>query len=203
LLFDKAIRSLEETTYIGTPFGNTVKAALSGHCQTRNAATIFTALLQLRKAGYNITDEAVARGFARVCDMTGLAGRWMRLSDSPLTIADTGHNIGGWQYLAPALESWQHGKLRCILGFVNDKDISSILSLLPRDAVYYFTRASVPRALDPETLQCIAAGNGIDGNIYPDVACAIAAARADASPRDLIFIGGSTFVVADAIAPLR
>lgn len=201
--FDKAVRSLEETTYIGTPFGNTVKAALSGHCQTRNAATIFTALLQLRKAGYNITDEAVARGFARVCDMTGLAGRWMRLSDSPLTIADTGHNIGGWQYLAPALESWQHGKLRCILGFVNDKDISSILSLLPRDAVYYFTRASVPRALDPETLQCIAAGNGIDGTIWPDVASAITAARADASPRDLIFIGGSTFVVADAIDSLR
>ncbi len=125
----------------------------------------------------------------------------MHLADDPLTIADTGHNVGGWQYLAPALSSWTSGKVRCILGFVNDKDITSILSPLPRDAVYYFTRASVPRALDPETLQNIAATRGLHGTIWPDVAAALTAARADASPTDLIFIGGSTFIVADALRP--
>lgn len=201
--FSQAIRTPHAITYTDTPFGSRIEAELTGDCQTRNAATILTALLQLRQAGFSIPDEAVLRGFARVCTLTGLSGRWMRLADDPLTIADTGHNVGGWQYLAPALSSWSSGKVRCILGFVNDKDISSILSLLPRDAVYYFTRASVPRALDPETLRCIAADNGLGGTTWPDVKAALSAARADASPRDLIFIGGSTFIVADALPLFR
>lgn len=200
--FSKVVRSSETVTYLDTPFGPRITAQLSGECQTRNAATIFTALLQLRQAGFDIPDDAVARGFAEVCSLTGLAGRWMRLVGSPVTIADTGHNVGGWQYLADSLSAWPAGKVRCILGFVNDKDINSILTLLPRDAVYYFTRASVPRALDPQLLLDAARCHGIDGTIYPDVAVAIAAARADAATDDLIFIGGSTFIVADALASL-
>lgn len=197
--FSGVTRTPATVTYHDTPFGPSIEAELTGDCQTRNAATILTALLQLRKAGFTIPDDAVIRGFATVCELTGLAGRWMHIADAPLTIADTGHNVGGWQYLAPALSSWTAGKVRCILGFVNDKDISSILSLLPRDAVYYFTRASVPRALDPDTLQQIAASHGIHGDVSPDVTTALTAARAEASPSDLIFIGGSTFIVADAL----
>ena len=197
--FSGVTRTPATVTYHETPFGPSIETELTGDCQTRNAATILTALLQLRRAGFTIPDDAVLRGFATVCELTGLAGRWMHIADAPLTIADTGHNVGGWQYLAPALSSWTAGKVRCILGFVNDKDISSILSLLPRDAVYYFTRASVPRALDPDTLQQIAASHGIHGDVYPDVTTALTAARTEASPSDLIFIGGSTFIVADAL----
>ena len=195
--FSRFERIADTIVYFDTPFGSRIEAELSGDCQTRNAA-----LLQLRDAGFVFTDEDVARGFAGVCAITGLAGRWMKLGDSPLIVADTGHNIGGWQYLARSLSAWSAGKVRCILGFVNDKDINSILSLLPADAVYYFTRASVPRALDQEQLLVAARGHGLDGRAFPDVVSAISAAKDAAGPDDFIFIGGSTFIVADAIAEI-
>ena len=200
--FSRFERIADTIVYFDTPFGSRIEAELSGDCQTRNAATVFTALLQLRDAGFVFTDEDVARGFAGVCAITGLAGRWMKLGDSPLIVADTGHNIGGWQYLARSLSAWSAGKVRCILGVVNDKDINSILSLLPADAVYYFTRASVPRALDQEQLLVAARGHGLDGRAFPDVVSAISAAKDAAGPDDFIFIGGSTFIVADAIAEI-
>lgn len=197
--FTGAVHSLGFITYVDTPFGASVISQLSGDCQTRNAATIMTSLMLLRDMGIAFTDEDVRRGFAEVCSLTGLAGRWMQLSDNPLTIADTGHNVGGWQYLASTLSSWPQDKVRCVLGFVNDKDISSILAMLPTQAVYYFTRASVPRALDPAVLLETAKNFSLSGTIWPDVKSALAAAQAEAAPGDLVFVGGSTFVVADAI----
>lgn len=175
---------------------------LGGLCQEKNAATILTAVTELRNRGYDIPDEAIREGFAHVTTLTGLQGRWQKLADAPLTICDTGHNIGGMQYIARQLSETPCRNLRIVLGMVNDKDISGVLSLLPRDAQYYFTQASVARALSAHEVAAIATKYRLQGNCYDNVATAYAAAQSDACEDDLIFVGGSTFVVADLIKQL-
>ncbi len=175
---------------------------LGGLCQEKNAATILTAVTELRNRGYDIPDEAIREGFAHVTTLTGLQGRWQKLADAPLTICDTGHNIGGMQYIARQLSETPCRNLRIVLGMVNDKDISGVLSMLPRDAQYYFTQASVARALSAHEVAAIATKYGLQGNCYDNVATAYAAAQSDACEDDLIFVGGSTFVVADLIKQL-
>ena len=132
-------------------------------------------------------------------DNTGLIGRWQVLSQSPLTVCDTGHNREGLEYVMRQVRSTVKENLHMVIGFVNDKDLGSVLPLFPRDAIYYFTRASVPRALDENLLKAAAGGYGLAGNSYPTVMEAVAAARSAAAPEDMIFIGGSTFVVGDAL----
>lgn len=175
---------------------------LGGLCQEKNAATILTAVAELRNRGYNIPDEAVREGFAHVTTLTGLQGRWQKIADAPLTICDTGHNIGGMQYIAQQLANTPCRNLRIVLGMVNDKDISGVLSLLPRHAHYYFTQASVARALSAQEVADIATKFGLQGNCFDNVTTAYAAAQKDACEDDLIFVGGSTFVVADLIKQL-
>lgn len=187
--------------YPHTPFGP-ITGELSGECQARNANTIVHALQALRKRDFMFTDKDVAQGFANVTGLTGLMGRWTVISDTPLTVTDTGHNEGGWRYLAPRL--LQSGrKLHMVIGFVNDKDVDAILELMPRNAHYYFTRASVPRAMDPARLQQLARKVGLKGEVYENVGVAVEQARRRAEKENdnsLIFIGGSTFIVADALA---
>lgn len=178
----------------------TITDELSGECQVKNANTVFNALTQLKKKGIKITDNAVETGFYKVCELTGLQGRWMILSDSPRTICDTGHNVGGMQYITRQLKSERYSKLHIVIGFVNDKDISSILKMLPKDAAYYFTQASIPRALDCGELKGLATSAGLKGECYDTVVRAYNAAIKKCSPGDLLFIGGSTFVVADLIS---
>lgn len=158
----------------------------------------------LRSAGFDIPDDAVAKGFAHVCGLTGLAGRWMVVGKNPLTVCDTGHNTGGWQLLAPRLDAIP-GIKRMVIGFVNDKDIRGVLRLMKGicDTVFYFAKASVNRALDSQELAGIACSEGIEGLAFPTVESAYRQAAADASPEDTIFIGGSTFIVADFLASLN
>lgn len=176
-----------------------VEFELTGDCQQRNLATILCALEQLTDR-FTVTPVSVCTGLATVNESTGLAGRWMTLSQTPLTICDTGHNIGGWEWLGPRLASHK-GKLIMVIGFVNDKDTSHILPLMPRDAEYIFTRASVPRALPAEELALRAESAGLLGRTAPDVETALVMAReaAGAEPDTMIFVGGSTFIVADAL----
>lgn len=188
----------EGIIYRSTPYGD-LTGELSGECQPKNTATILVAVNELRKMGWHITTPAVKKGFAEVCGLTGLMGRWMKLADAPFTVCDTGHNTGGWQYLSRQIAE-SPGKKHIVIGFVNDKDVTSILRMLPSDARYYFTRASIARALDERLLLEKATAEGLNGEAYPDVASAYAAARDSASPDDTIFIGGSTFVVADLLA---
>ena len=143
------------------------------------------------------------RGLAHVNELTGLKGRWMKVSDNPLIICDTGHNIGGWQYISRQLSDYP-GDLIMVIGFVNDKDITHILPLMPKRARYIFTRASVPRALPAETLASQAKELGLEGNTAPDVDSAMKNAREIASTlhEPMIFVGGSTFIVADLISSL-
>ena len=172
---------------------------LGGDCQEKNTATILCAVQTLIEQGYNIKDKHVHEGIAKVCSLTGLMGRWQRLGNEPLAICDTGHNIGGMQYIVGQLASTPHERLHFVIGMVNDKDIDSVLGILPKDAEYYFTQASVQRALSAESLAIKAGKFGLKGVVITDVKEVYRKARQNATKDDLIFVGGSTFVVADLL----
>lgn len=206
ILFAEEVKPIKEVVaadgggwlYRGTPFGE-LRGELGGDCQPRNAATILTALTLLSSQGWEIGDDAVAEGFARVTELTGLAGRWMKVSDNPAVICDTGHNTGGWEYLSRRLRSLSP-RLKMVIGFVNDKDVSHILEMMPRDAEYFFTQASIPRALPADAVKAEGALHGLRGEAYGDVATAVEAAKKSASADDTIFVGGSTFVVGEFLS---
>ncbi len=186
---------LYETRTMGTLYGQ-----LGGLCQEKNTATLLCALEVLRThCGYPITDEHIRRGFSTVIETTGLRGRWQTLSTKPLTLCDTGHNVGGIAYITRQLSRIPRRTLRMVVGMVNDKDLHGVLALLPRDAEYYFTKASVKRALDEHEVARQATEAGLHGRPFATVAEAFAQARAEANTQDLIFIGGSSFVVADLL----
>ena len=176
---------------------NEIKGELGGLCQEKNTATILAAVDELQKAGYAIRPENVCMGFENVCELTGLRGRWQQTGTSPLVVCDTGHNTGGIAYIAAQLLNLNARQLHVIIGMVNDKDIRGVLRLLPQSAIYYFTKASVKRALDEHKLQELAREEGLEGSAWENVACAWKAARQNAKAEDAIFIGGSTFIVAD------
>lgn len=185
--------------YPSTPFG-ALRGELHGECQVKNTATILCALEKLQDAGFRITPEAVKEGLANVCGDTELMGRWTTLRKSPLTVCDTGHNIGGWEYIARQLSEYSCGKVYLIVGFVNDKDISAILRKIAGIGGYvelYFSAPSVPRGLAAEELARKAAEHGLEGRVIADVNAALADATSRATADDLILIAGSNFLVSD------
>lgn len=180
---------------------------LHGACQEKNAQTILTAcdeLCRIGLLGANASD-CISSGFAHVCEMTGLRGRWEKIQDSPLVICDTGHNLAGWEFLAPQIrrvyESRKAGnpaaRLRIVFGMVDDKDITSVISLLPAEADYYFCQATTHRAIPVEKVVALASGHGLHGEGYDAVEKAYGKAMEDAAECDFIFVGGSSYVVAD------
>ncbi|WP_321519136.1 folylpolyglutamate synthase/dihydrofolate synthase family protein [uncultured Bacteroides sp.] len=180
-----------------------LKGDLGGFCQLKNTNTVLLALRILKRIGYNISQIAVEKGFSRVCELTGLMGRWQKLGSAPTIICDTGHNTGGITYIADQLSKQKYKKLHIVLGMVNDKDINGVLALLPKDATYYFTKASVKRALYEADLQFLASKAGLTGNTYTDVPKAFEAAKKNATDKDFIFVGGSSFIVADLLIYLK
>ena len=173
---------------------------LKGLYQAKNRRTLLAALPLLQEAGYRIREEHIRNGFARVTELTGLMGRWQKLQEHPMLVCDTGHNVGGIQYIAEQLRRQTCRQLHIVIGMVNDKDVRGVLALLPHEAVYYFTQASVKRALPAEQLARLAAEAGLEGEVYPDVSSAVRAAQEKSLPEDFIFVGGSTFIVADLLA---
>ena len=173
---------------------------LSGMVQARNASTVLTSVSVLREIGIPIPVEAVRDAFARVVELTGLMGRWQTVHTSPRVVCDTGHNTGGWEFLSRQLadEAKRCRTLRMVVGMVNDKDVDGVLSLMPKEAVYYFTQASIARALPVDEFAEKACRHGLKGGTYPNVGEAVRSALQDASEEDFIFVGGSTFIVADA-----
>ena len=174
---------------------------LGGVVQFRNATTVLGAINLLNTIGVNIPTEAVREGFEHVVELTGLMGRWQVLQENPKVVCDTGHNVGGWQYLNIQLEEElkRHKHLFMIVGMVNDKDIDGVLDLMPEKAFYFFTQASVQRAMPAEDFATKAIFHGLSGTICNSVQEAVEKALARAGQDDIIFIGGSTFVVADAL----
>ena len=180
-----------------------LESGLAGMCQEKNANTILTAVDELKRHKFSITETSIRKGFKDVCRMTGLRGRWQRVGKKPDIICDTGHNSHGLKYIAQHLEELSSkpgfGQLRIVMGMVNDKDVTDVLALMPKNARYYFTQASVQRALDANSLKEMAQKAGLKGSVYRTVDQAVNAAQREASPEDLIFVGGSTFVVADLL----
>jgi dihydrofolate synthase/folylpolyglutamate synthase len=172
---------------------------LRGLVQKKNAATVLCAIDELKKT-LSIPLKAIYKGFRFVVENTGLQGRWQILQYNPKIVLDTGHNVGGMEYIVKQLQSERFETLHIVFGMVNDKDISSVLGLLPKDAVYYFTRANIPRALDADLLAEQASQFGLRGTSFHTVAEAFFAAKQQATKKDFIFVGGSTFIVADALA---
>ena len=127
-------------------------------------------------------------------------GRWQKLHESPTLICDTGHNVGGITYITEQLKQQAYRQLHIVIGMVNDKDIRGVLALLPREATYYFTKASVKRALPENKLQELAEAAGLEGHCYPDVPTAVQGRTRKSLPEDFIFVGGSSFIVADLLA---
>lgn len=195
-------KSKDKIIYAGTPWGE-IEGELTGDCQVENAATVMTALGVLHERFSAIDEAAVARGFAEVCELTGLMGRWMTVKDAPVcTVCDTGHNIGGWHWLGPKLReiSVSEGTLRMVVGFVNDKDVAAIMAEMPRNAVYYFATPSVNRGRTAESTLEAARAAGLDGRAFSSVREAYAAAVDDSGSDDTVFVGGSTFIVADFLS---
>jgi len=172
---------------------------LLGKYQSKNICTVLATVDGLRRKGWNIPEQALRSGLEKVVENTGLAGRWQVIGANPRIICDTAHNVGGIREVVAQIKQIPHKTLHFVIGMVSDKDITGVLALLPREAVYYFTKASIPRALDETKLMKMAAHFKLHGNAYPSVKEAIAIAKQNSVAEDLIFIGGSTFVVAEAI----
>lgn len=172
---------------------------LMGSYQTRNVIGVLAAIDQLQLIGYKVSPKDIALGLQKVVDNTGLMGRWQTIDREPLTICDTGHNVDGITHIVNQIKSTPYNKLHIVFGMVGDKNIDGVLQLLPKDATYYFTRPSIPRAMDEALLAHRATLFDLHGGVFPDVKSAIVAARKTAKPNDLVFIGGSTFIVADAL----
>lgn len=218
-VFQKKAKEMDAPIYFAEDYDcdeivATLNPQLKGYCQEKNTKTILRAIEEISPALSQEKGEiegekrdVLRKAFAEVCDLTGLMGRWQKIQEKPLVICDTGHNIGGWQYLARQIADTPCKRRHIVLGFVNDKDISGILQLISQtvakdEVTFYFTQASVRRALPATDLKTIASRFDLIGNAYDNVNEAYIAALSNASDNDFVFIGGSNFIVADLLATL-
>lgn len=199
VFIDKAIEMSAKIFFADKIITTNYESDLKGIYQEKNKKTVLAAIQQLMNSGFSITEENIKNGLLNVVKNTGLLGRWQILSENPLTICDTGHNEAGIKEVLKQISLTKHNHLHFVFGAVNDKEIDSILSMLPKNATYYFCQAKIPRALDVNNLYTKAKEFELKGNPYDSVENAIKQAKANASVNDLVFVGGSTFVVAEAI----
>ena len=181
-----------------------MKFELKGNYQKKNFSTISTAVECLKEEGIEIKDESIKNGFEHVCELTGLRGRWEKLNEHPLTICDTGHNLAGWEYLEPQIASIKADTKHIVFGMVDDKDVEHVMGLLeklPKEStIFYWTQPSTKRAIPIDKLYGYAQKHGLSGTCYQTIAQAFNAANANAKKDDFIFIGGSSYVVADLLS---
>ena len=173
---------------------------LKGSYQVKNAATVLCAVDVLKNVGIVIKESDITYALQHVQQFTGLMGRWQTLSDYPLVICDTGHNVDGWREILANISATPYHSLHVVIGMMRDKDLDKILPLLPKDAVYYFCQVDMPRALPAVELRAQAERYGLIGESFAKVSEAVGAAKQEADALDLVFIGGSTFVVAEALS---
>lgn len=199
---EKTGEDLENTCYSVFRDGRQLYADLTlnaaGPYQHRNLQTVLQAA-ELLPAPFRPGEKDVREGLANLRRLTCFMGRWQVLSSDPLVLCDSAHNEGGVQLVVERLRQMPHEHLHMVIGTVNDKDVRKLLDLLPREATYYFARPDIPRGLPAEQLQSIGASLGLRGRMYASVPKALKEAREEAGPDDLIFVGGSTFVVAEVV----
>lgn len=178
---------------------NSLELDLTGSYQLKNLAGVLSTLKQLKTLGFKITDQNIKSALGSVKTLTGLMGRWQTLGKKPLTICDTGHNEDGIKEVLKNIRQSKFNNLHMVFGMVKDKDISKILKLLPQEAKYYFCQPNIPRAKSADELYTEAMQFGLKGDYFESVHEALEAAKKNALENDLIFIGGSTFVVAEIV----
>lgn len=177
------------------------KGELSGDYQIKNTATILAAIKTLMAKGYIKNDinikDIIKKSFKEVNMLTGFMGRWQKISDKPTVICDAGHNTGGWEYISKQLNKFKDGDIHIIFGMVNDKDIESVMAMMPENAHYYFTKPDSKRALNEHKIKEIAGRYGLDGDCFATIKDAYHTARNTAKENDMIFIGGSCYIISD------
>jgi dihydrofolate synthase/folylpolyglutamate synthase len=183
----------------GKPLFKKLTFPLLGSFQLKNLCSAIAALEELRESGFKISNEDQICGIENVIKNTGLQGRWQQIGQTPKVIADSGHNLDGIRQVVQNIESVSFNKLHFVFGVVNDKALDDILKILPKQASYYFCKANIPRGMDAELLQAEANKSGLSGKPYSSVQNAYKAALANSNEDDLVFVGGSTFVVAEVI----
>jgi dihydrofolate synthase/folylpolyglutamate synthase len=198
----KAISTVGRTDALDLYEGETmimgdVRLPLHGHYQKKNLAAVLQSVTILRQQGWKITSQHLLSGLEQVLSQTGLKGRWQVLGQRPLTVCDTGHNVNGITEVIRQIKAQQYQNLWIVFGMVKGKDVTSVLKLLPREAYYFFCQSKIPRALDASLLYEEAKRWNLKGEVIPEVNDALHRARQRARPADMIFIGGSTFVVAE------
>jgi dihydrofolate synthase / folylpolyglutamate synthase len=176
-----------------------LKLDLLGMYQRKNLPAVLKSIEIMNKRGWNIQDTAVFEGLANIMELTGLKGRWQILGANPMIVCDTAHNFDGITQVVAQLKQTPYKNLHIVFGMVNDKEPDKILDLLPEDATYYFTKAFIPRAMDETKLALKAAGFGLKGECFPTVKEAFNSAKCKAERNDVIFVGGSTFIVAEIL----
>ncbi len=186
-----------------TRYFGSISGELGGLYQDKNTNTVLTAAIQLYNQRIIRSVDSIAKGFGTVCESTGLKGRWQKIHDQPTVVCDTGHNVGGWQYLSRQIQM-QHNKVkRIVFGMVDDKDIDTVLGLLPDTAQYYWTQPSNKRAIPSGHVAESAKRHGLSGTAYQSVQEAYETALNDAGKDDFLFVGGSSYVVADLLTALQ
>lgn len=181
----------------------TIECELTGDYQVENVNTVLTTLAFLKRLKYRIKLNALLDGFAHVVENTGLMGRWMKLDENPMTICDSAHNVPGFQVVVRQLRLLRRNKLRMVMGFMADKNVAGILELLPLDAAFYFTQATTSRSMKADQVLELAVQAGFrEARAFANVEEALAAARADAAPDDIIYVGGSMYVLAELLKAL-
>ncbi|MGI0107648.1 bifunctional folylpolyglutamate synthase/dihydrofolate synthase [Salinimicrobium sp. WS361] len=199
-VFKRLAESKNAPLYLAEDFcGRTYTSDLKGQYQKWNIRTVSMALDVLKDLGWELGEEAAEKGLKNVIFNTDLRGRWEVLQEDPRVICDTAHNKEGLVYAMKQLQEEKFDNLHLVIGVVNDKDLTSVLPIFPKSAKYYFSRPNVPRGLAAEELQKTAAENGLFGKVFSSVTEAYEVALQEASAKDVVYVGGSTFTVAEII----
>ncbi len=196
---ERNLLQIEDKSIINNQTPELYNLDLTGSYQKKNLAGVLSVLDELALLGYPISKDNVHHALANVKTITHLMGRWQTLSEDPLIICDTGHNEKGWEEILVNINQIKYHHIHFIIGVMRDKDIDSLLNTLPTKASYYFCRAQLERSLPEEDLKKSAQEKGLIGTAFKSISQAIQAAKSQADKNDLIFIGGSTFVVAEAL----
>lgn len=194
-------KSLQNITVLNkkTNVSQTYELDLLGSYQAKNLLGVLSTLEILHQKGFIIELNDIIDALKSVHETTGIQGRWQIIQNKPLIIADTGHNEDGIKEVLENLKRYDYKKLHFVLGVVNDKDVTKMLSILPKEAIYYFCKASIPRAMDEKELEKLAKKINLKGKVYSTVPEALKAAKKACTTNDIVFVGGSTFTVADIL----
>ena len=199
IFLDLANRYNSEIIFADKVINQDYKCDLKGSYQIKNIKTAVQTIHSLNKSGFKISSDNIKKGFLNVIKNTGLLGRWQTLQEEPKVICDTAHNKEGLTYIINQLKGESYENLHVVLGFVNDKDLNTIIDLFPKNATYYFCKPAINRGLDADVLRNVFTKNGYSGNSYKSVNEALNTAKKRANSSDLIYVGGSTFVVAEIV----